>query len=264
MTERCSDVFFVATTIFDEPSMEEGEPIEIPTNLDIEVRVIMLSNEESEQLKTKSKQVTDTIEGKYIKHYRYTNVTMQQYLTQAEIYAAFASSRARQESVTSLQSAQSEDSEHSTNIYETPQDPSTSSTSSQPKEIPSDESDSSYERPTTGTRLSVEQQVRLVERRVQGFGSDVSKMKLELSSFTATADKLREQYESLEGKIERQSELFQSSLEQMQKLQKELVVQDVSKPQIQPNMAGDRSTQDEQKNIEYLAALVPQQVPQEY
>ena len=250
MTERRSDAYFIATTLFDDAAMAaQVEPIEIPANLDIEVSVVPLSSDESEQLKATSQDISDTIQGKYVKHYRYTNVTMQEYLTQAEIYTAVAASRSRQESV------QSESSDHSSsNIYETPRSPSL------PEETVSDDSD--YERPSTGSRLSLEKQVRFLEHRVKTFESDFSEMKLQLSSLTASTDKFQERYESLEGKIQQQSELFRSNLEQMQKLHKDLeskLTQVTSQPQVHPSKDND-STEAKQKNVEYLAKLLPEQV----
>ena len=250
MTERRSDAYFIATTLFDDADMAAtAEPIEIPANLDIEVRVVPLSREESERLKTASKDISDTVQGKYVKHYRYTNITTQQYLTQAEIYSSVSESQGRQGSLRSL----SESSNHSPNDYETPRSPLL------PEESVSDESD--YERPNTGSRLTVEKQFELLEHRVKTFESVVSEMKLKLSSVAANVDSFRETYESLEGKIQQQSNLFESSLERMQKLQTDLeskLIQSASQKQVLPSKID--CTNAEQRNVEYLTKLLPEQV----
>ena len=67
--------------------MEDAELFEIPTNLDIELAVVELSESENKQLIAETVYLLDKIKNKNVRHYRYVNIPDEIYQMEQSLLA---------------------------------------------------------------------------------------------------------------------------------------------------------------------------------
>ena len=87
MTRNYTEVVLIVTSVTNEVNIKDHAPFEIPTDVDVELRVGLLSDKEQLELTSKYEYLKDKIRHKQVRHYRYTNVSEQAYQTQQEIFA---------------------------------------------------------------------------------------------------------------------------------------------------------------------------------
>ena len=85
MTKNYTEVVLIVTNF---PNGRDNAPFEMPTNVDVDVRVVPLSDMEQQQLNISHQALKRSVQHKSIRHYRHTDVSERDYQIQLEIYAA--------------------------------------------------------------------------------------------------------------------------------------------------------------------------------
>ena len=87
VSHKYTDVLIVCTGVFEGKNVEDAELFEIPTNLDIELAVVELSESENKKLIAETAYLLDKIKNKNVRHYRYVNIPDEIYQMEQSLLA---------------------------------------------------------------------------------------------------------------------------------------------------------------------------------
>ena len=87
VSHKYTDVLVVCTGVFEGKDVAEAELFEIPTNLDIELAVVELSESENKKLIAETAYLLDKIKDKNVRHYRYVNIPDEIYQMEQSLLA---------------------------------------------------------------------------------------------------------------------------------------------------------------------------------
>lgn len=227
MTHQYTDVLLIATSLLNRTSSKEiGVPCEIPTDLDVDVKLVELTETEKSQLVAQTKELADSLKGEDVKHYKYVNFTDEAYRTQNEFYHLVREWR--------------------------------KISSAEPRSLDMD----AYQQANEGSRLSIDKRLSLLETRVMRREEEMS-AKVEL--IATNTDLLRKMYEVLEKRFEEQKQQLlkaQSQIETLLSQRKEAAPPPIPERSYQmPCRQTSTSNLETQKeNREFLASLKHEQV----
>lgn len=208
MTRRFTDTLLIVTSKFDDTNIEESEPFEIPTELDIEVSVIGLTEKERLKLQVDNEYLKGQLGCKNVKHYRYVNVSDSAYQTQGQIYNSIRFGDG------SSGSDENEEGEGEEWGYEGPPE-------GRPGEGGQHRSPD-YSRPDEGNRLSIKQRLNLLEKRAERTEAGITAMKPELLTLATTTGTIQKDQADTEAAIRKDRQLFQTALAQIEQLRNKL------------------------------------------
>ena len=87
VSHKYTDVLVVCTGVLEGKDVAEAEVFEIPTNLDIELAIVELSESENKELIAETAYLLDKIKEKNVRHYRYVNVPDEIYQMEQSLLA---------------------------------------------------------------------------------------------------------------------------------------------------------------------------------
>ena len=87
VSHKYTDVLVVCTGVFEGKDVAEAEVFEIPTNLDIELAVVELSESKNKELIAETAYLLDKIKDKNVRHYRYVNIPDEIYQMEQSLLA---------------------------------------------------------------------------------------------------------------------------------------------------------------------------------
>lgn len=88
LKQTFTDVLLVASSVPDDSMCDSREPFEIPQEVDLELRVVKLEDKDREQLKERSQQIMQKIQGDYIKQYSSAHQDQAEYVLQEMFFKA--------------------------------------------------------------------------------------------------------------------------------------------------------------------------------
>ena len=87
VSHKYTDVLVVCTGVLEGKNVAEAEVFEIPTNLDIELAIVELSESENKELIAETAYLLDKIKEKNVRHYRYVNIPDEIYQMEQSLLA---------------------------------------------------------------------------------------------------------------------------------------------------------------------------------
>ncbi len=245
MTLRFTDVLLIVTNTSGDLNVEETEPFEVPTDLDVEIVIIDVPEKTRLQLQVDTEYLKEQLGYRSARPYRYVNVTDSAYQRQSEFYKAV-----RFNEYIGYDPDQEGDEEEGR------------------------VGEAGYQSASRGNKLGVRKRLEILEKVTKRIEANVATIEPELASLATTTHAILEERKERDAQMSTQDQRLQTALLQVKQLQDEMSqLRDMPSTSVKevlpvslssglPTVSSTLSLEEQERNRALLASLDQKQVSQ--